>query len=42
MPYNIERLLFYLADEDGAKVKKWMEAVEHGEAVKFDEVFNIP
>jgi len=37
MPYNIQRLLFYLADEDGAKVKKWMEAVEHGEAVKFDE-----
>jgi threonine synthase len=29
LPYNLERLLFYLTDQDHAKVKAWYEQLEH-------------
>jgi hypothetical protein len=40
VPYNIERLLYYLSGENAGQVREWMDHLEHtpNSKVKFDEV----
>lgn len=40
VPYNIERLLYYLSGENAEKVREWMTHLEQSPngKVKFDEV----
>jgi len=37
VPYNFERLLYYLTDEDHVLVKKWMETMDSTEKLDLDD-----
>jgi len=37
VPYNFERLLYYLTDEDNALVKTWMDAMDSTEKLDLDD-----